>query len=246
MVEIYLRRDIYRDHLNKSRLSRFIETFKIYQDFWDLSRIFEISWHNRDFFKTFSRLQAQKSRQIEKSRSRNVITLTNSRSRSRQTVEICQKCHVSADLSVSIETNFLKLSRFSWPSRLTFFWCWDGESRSRPRQDKSRPPRLHFLQFLIFIYFILIFHRCNYIFFPECLLFNYGIYLDHRPSDVLSTTTVASAGECYQSCTVKNNCFHFTYNTITFQCIRFNSGLYVNAASTIPNADYVSGIFQCG
>jgi hypothetical protein len=63
-----------------SRSSRQIETVEIYQDFQDLSRIFEISRHNRDFFKTFSRLQAQKSWQIEKSWSRNVITLTNSQS----------------------------------------------------------------------------------------------------------------------------------------------------------------------
>ncbi len=126
-----------------SRLSRKIETVEIYLDFWDLSRIFQISRHNRDFFKTFSRLQAQKSRQIEKFWSRNVITLTNSWSRSRQTVEIWQKCHVSTDFSVSIETNFLKLSRFSWQSRLTFFWCRDWESQSRPRWDKSRPPGLN-------------------------------------------------------------------------------------------------------
>ncbi len=60
-VEIYLRRDIYRDRRDKSRSSRQIESFKIF------SRIFEISRHDRDFFKTFLRLQAQKSRQIEKS-----------------------------------------------------------------------------------------------------------------------------------------------------------------------------------
>ncbi len=93
-VEIYLRRDIYQDCRDKSRLLRFIETFKIYQEF---SRFLDI-------IETFLRLQAQKSWQIEKSRSRNVITLTNSRSRSRQTVEICQKCHVSKDFSVLIKT----------------------------------------------------------------------------------------------------------------------------------------------
>ena len=87
-----------------SRSSRQIEIVETNRDFRDFSRIFEISRHNRDFFKTFSRLQAQKSWQIEKSRSRTVITLTNSRSRSRKTVEICQKCHVSTDFSVSIET----------------------------------------------------------------------------------------------------------------------------------------------
>jgi hypothetical protein len=82
----------------------FIEIVETNRDRRDKSRIFEISRHNQDFFKTFLRLQAQKSRQIEKSRSRTVITLTNSRSRSRKTVEICQKCHVSTDFSVSIET----------------------------------------------------------------------------------------------------------------------------------------------
>jgi hypothetical protein len=126
--------------------------FKIYRDISTLSRLFEV-------------LQDQKSRQIEKSRSRNVIKLTNSRSRSRQTVKICKKCHVSTDFSISIETfgtgrwcrdkieiswsrsrcletYFLKLSRFSQLSRLTFFWCRDWESWTRPRQDKSRPPTL--------------------------------------------------------------------------------------------------------
>ncbi len=88
----------------------FIEIVKTNQDCQDLSRLsrfiknFEISWHNQDFFKTFSRLQAQKFWQIEKSWLRNVITLTNSRSRLRQTVEICQKCHLSTDFLVSIET----------------------------------------------------------------------------------------------------------------------------------------------
>jgi hypothetical protein len=86
------------------RLSRQIKTVEIYRDFWDLLRISKISRHNPDFFKTFFRLQAQKSWQIEKSWSRNVITLTNSQSRSRQTVKICQKCHVSTDFWVSIET----------------------------------------------------------------------------------------------------------------------------------------------
>ncbi len=41
------------------------------------------------------------------------------------------------DISI-VETNFLKLSRFSRPSRLTFFWCREWESRSRPRRDKWR------------------------------------------------------------------------------------------------------------
>jgi hypothetical protein len=62
-----------------------------------------------------------------------VIKLTNSQSRSRKTAEICQKCHVSTDFSISIET-------FG-----TGKWCRNKIeiSRSRSRQaDKSRPPGL--------------------------------------------------------------------------------------------------------
>jgi hypothetical protein len=119
-----------------SRSLRQIEAVEIYQDFQDSSRIFKISRHNRDF----SRLQAQKSW------SRTVITLTNSRSRSRQTVKICQKCHVTTEFSVSIETfrtgrwcrDTISISmEISRPSRLTLFW----------RRDKSRPPRLQYNQF---------------------------------------------------------------------------------------------------
>ena len=74
------------------------------QDFKDLSRHFEIYWDISTLSRLFEVLQGKKSWQIEKSRSRNVIKLTNSRSRSRQTVEICQKFHVSTDFSISIET----------------------------------------------------------------------------------------------------------------------------------------------
>ncbi len=45
------------------------------------------------------------------------------------------------DFSI-VKTNFLKLSRFSRPLRLTLFWRRDRESWSRPRRDKSRPPGL--------------------------------------------------------------------------------------------------------
>ena len=93
-----------RDLSSSRYLSRSSRQIEIVETNRDLSRIFEISRHNLDIIETFSRLQAQRSRQIEKSRSRTVIILTNSRSRSRQTVEICQKCHVSAGFSVSIET----------------------------------------------------------------------------------------------------------------------------------------------
>ncbi len=103
--------------------------FKIYRDILALSRLFEV-------------LQDQKCWQTERSRSRNVIKLTNSRSRSWQTVEICQKCHVSTDFMVSVKT-------FG-----TGRWCWDKididldrESQSRPHQDKLIPPCLVKWQF---------------------------------------------------------------------------------------------------
>ena len=132
-----------------------IETNRDCQDFQDLSRLFKIYRDILTLLRLFEVLQDQKWWQIEKSQSRNVIKLTNSWSRSRQTVEICQKCHVLTDFLVlvetfgtgrrcqdKIETNFFSVSRFFRPSRLTFFWCWDRESRLRPRRDKSRPPCL--------------------------------------------------------------------------------------------------------
>ncbi len=107
-----------------------VETNRDCRDFWDLSRLFEIYRDILTLSRLFEVLNYQKSRQVEKSRSRNVIKLTNSRSRSRQTVEICQKCHVSTDFSISIETfgterwrrDKIEISR---SSRLTFWNCRD-------------------------------------------------------------------------------------------------------------------------
>ena len=88
------------------RFSWFVETF------WDLLRYLDI-------IETFDVLQAQKSQQIEISQLRNMIKLTNSWSRSRQTVKICQKYQVLTDFSISIET-------FG-----TGRWCWDKIEVSR-------------------------------------------------------------------------------------------------------------------
>ncbi len=104
----------------------FIETVEICRDFQDLLRLFEIYRDISTLWRLFEVLQHQKSQQIEKSRSRNMIKLTNSRSRSRQTVKICQKCHVSTDFEISIETfetgrwcqDKIEISRLSRP---TFF-----------------------------------------------------------------------------------------------------------------------------
>jgi len=49
--------------------------------------------------------------------------------------------NLDQDFSI-VKTSFLKLSRFSWPSILTFCQCQDQESRSRSRQNKSWPPGL--------------------------------------------------------------------------------------------------------
>ena len=81
-----------------------VEIFEICRDFQDLLRLFEIYRDISTLWRLFEVLQHQKSQQIEKSRSRNMIKLTNSRSRSRQTVKIYQKCHVSTDFSISIKT----------------------------------------------------------------------------------------------------------------------------------------------
>jgi len=81
-----------------------VETNRDCRYFQDLSRLFEIYRDISTLLRLFEVLQDQKSRQVEKSRSRNVIKLTNSLSRSRLTVEICQKCHISTDFSILIET----------------------------------------------------------------------------------------------------------------------------------------------
>ena len=131
-VEIYLRRDIYRDRRDKSRLSRFL-----------------------DIIKTFLRLQAQKSRQIEKSWSRTMIKLTNSWSRSRQTVEICRQISWSQtrllglERGVKTKPRFLDLDRwdklFEIFSTVNTYFLPVSRSRvlmERPHPDKSRPPSL--------------------------------------------------------------------------------------------------------
>ncbi len=105
----------YRDQLFFSSVKIFkIETFQSRlgcveinrdcQDFWDLLILFDIYWEISTLSRLFEVLQDQKSWQIEKSCLRNVIKLTNSPSRSRQTVKICQKCHVSTNFSISIKT----------------------------------------------------------------------------------------------------------------------------------------------
>ena len=62
----------------------FIETvkiFKIYQDFLYLLQLFKIYWDISTLSRLFEVLKDQKSRQIDKSRSRNMVKLTNSRLR---------------------------------------------------------------------------------------------------------------------------------------------------------------------
>ena len=89
-------------------------------------------------------------------------------SRSRVSIEILTKIEIlghkpcwdfvfwAVENVLHVETNFWKPSRLSITSRLTLFWRRDRESRSRPRRDKSRPPRLRikhlFTNFLLFVY----------------------------------------------------------------------------------------------
>ncbi len=84
-----------------SRFSRFVEIFEIC---WNFSRFIKIYQDFSTLLWLFEVLLDQKSWQIEKSQSRNIIKLTNSRLRLRQTVKICQKCHVSTDFLILIET----------------------------------------------------------------------------------------------------------------------------------------------
>ncbi len=46
----------------------------------------------------------------------------------------------------TVETKILKVSRLSRLWRLTFWQCWDRESRSRHNRDKSRPAGLEIIQ----------------------------------------------------------------------------------------------------
>jgi hypothetical protein len=171
-----------RPRFFKSRLGYvkiFIKTVKIFKicwDFWDLLRLFEIYWDISTLSRLFEVLHHQKSWQIEKSQSRNRIKLTNSWSRSRKTVEICPKCHVSTYFSISIDTfeterwcrDKIEISQFSrprfWKCR-DFLDCWDQsfsrESRSRPHRDKSRPPCLVKKLFTAKIKIHIFCHRCN-------------------------------------------------------------------------------------
>ncbi len=106
-----------------SRLSRFLRFVEICQDFQDLLRLFEIYRDISTLSRLFEVLHHQKSSQIEKSWLRNRIKLTNSRSRSKQTVKICQKCHVLTYFLISIETSRLSRLRF-WKCQ-DFLDCWD-------------------------------------------------------------------------------------------------------------------------
>ena len=94
-----------------------------YWDFWDLSRFLifvEIFW---DLSRYLTIIEAFWGT----SGSKNMMKLTNSWSR--QTVEICQKCHVSTDFLISIETfetgrwcqDKIEISQ----SRLRLLNCWD-------------------------------------------------------------------------------------------------------------------------
>ncbi len=100
-----------------------VEIFEICQDFQDLLSLFEIYRDISILSRLFEVLLHQKSCQIEKSRSRIRIKLTNSWSRSRKTVEICQKFHVIETFETGRWCrDKIEISR---SSRLTFWNCRD-------------------------------------------------------------------------------------------------------------------------
>jgi hypothetical protein len=107
------------------RLSRHIQIVNICRDaaFFcrDLLRSSKICREILTFLRLFEVRQAQKSWQIEKSLLKNMIKLTKSQSRSRQTVEKCQ--------------NFQIWTNFSIKTFWSGHWCHDEieKSLSRPR-----------------------------------------------------------------------------------------------------------------
>jgi hypothetical protein len=157
-----------------SRLSRHVEIVKICRDTSRFSRFVEtqsrfVETQSR-FVEKSRHCRGLKSRRIEKSRrenakihallgrdrdklSRNAENFRSrriSRSRSRLfgldiVVETkSRSLNLDRDISI-VETNFWKASILSIMSRSTFENRRDRESRSRPRWDKSRPPRLKIL-----------------------------------------------------------------------------------------------------
>jgi hypothetical protein len=94
-VEIF-KIEIFKIETFQSRLGcvkifiKTVEIFEICWDFWDLLRLFKVYQNISILSRLFEVLHHQKSWQIEKSRSRNRIKLTNFWLRLRQTVKICQ------------------------------------------------------------------------------------------------------------------------------------------------------------
>ncbi len=109
-----------------------------------------------EIYQKSSFFSIEMEKNIEKSRKITKVSTSLKKSRSRlkstglaNLIETkSRNLDLDRDFSI-VETNFLKLSRFSRPSRLILFWRRDRESRSRPRRDKSRPPGLVFF----FLYF---------------------------------------------------------------------------------------------
>ncbi len=135
-------RDFCRD------LSRFVET---------QSRFVEKSWHCQSLLslkmmKSLDRLR-NLDKKIQKSTHFSIKIETNCREMPKFS-DLGEFLDLDRDFLVwtlmsrrnrevsIVETYFLTLSRFSRLSRLTLWRRRDRESWSRPRRDKSRPPRL--------------------------------------------------------------------------------------------------------
>jgi hypothetical protein len=139
---------IFKIETFQSRLSCvkiFIKTVKICQDF---SRFIKISQHYRDFLRYFRpKILTNLEISIKKYNTIDLLSLKIQLNCQDLPKISCLDRFLDLDpdfwdwkvvsrqnwdFSISIETSFLKLSRFSRPSRLTFCQCRDRESRSRP------------------------------------------------------------------------------------------------------------------
>ncbi len=131
-----------------SRLSRHIEIDEICRDCRDCR---DLSRRSRDLSRCSRDLSRNFDKKIQKSMHFSIET--NCRETPKFS-DLDEFLDLDRDFSI-VETNFWKPSRLSITSRLILFWHRDRESPSRPRRDKSRPPRLpkrHFLNnfFIIF------------------------------------------------------------------------------------------------
>ncbi len=152
-----------RSRFLKSRLwcvKIFVEIVEMHQDCQDLSRRIkicqnlsrpiEICWEISTLSRPFESENDEKSWRIEKSRQENanIHALFNQDwEKLSRNANIFRSWQISQPrsrlfgLDIDVKVHFLKMSRFSWLSRLTHWQCWDQDSQSRqietPRLTKK-------------------------------------------------------------------------------------------------------------